>query len=55
LEENNRKAVCGKTACTVVCPAKAGVFSRSQTCQGKNQSLVARMAEIRETKISEAH
>ena len=22
---------------TVVCPAKAGMFSRSQSCQGKNQ------------------
>jgi hypothetical protein len=32
-----RKAGCGKSACPVVCPAKAGMFSRSQSCQGKNQ------------------
>ena len=30
-------------------PAKAGVFSRSQTYQGKSQSPVAWMAERRET------
>jgi len=24
---------------TVVCPAKAGMFSRKQFCQGKNQKL----------------
>jgi hypothetical protein len=27
-EEASRRAVCGKVACTVVCPVKAGVFSR---------------------------
>ena len=30
-------------------PAKAGVFSRDQTCRGKSQSHVARMAGWRET------
>jgi hypothetical protein len=33
----------------VVCPAKAGVFSRRQTYQGKSQSPVARSAGGRET------
>src|ERR1039458_394227 len=30
------KAGCGKTAYPVVCPVKAGVFSRRQTCRGKS-------------------
>ena len=34
---------------TVVCPAKAGVFSRRQTYQGKSQSPGARSAGGRET------
>jgi hypothetical protein len=38
-----------KGASTVVCPAKAGVFSRRQTYQGKSQSPVARSAGGRET------
>src|SRR5215471_9872812 len=38
-----------KVASTVVCPAKAGVFSRRQTYQGKSQSPVARSAGGRET------
>ena len=33
----------------VVCPAKAGVFSRRETYQGKSQSPVARRAGGRET------
>ena len=37
LEEDNRKAVFGKTDRTVVCPEKAGMFSRSQSCRGKSQ------------------
>jgi len=32
-----RRAGCGKSARPVVCPAKAGVFSRSQSCRGKSQ------------------
>ena len=45
--EEHRKAVCGKTACTVVRPAKAGMFSRRQSCRGKSQeprSLDSRVA-----------
>ena len=38
----------------VVCPAKAGVFSRSQSCRGKSQSPVAWIAEFRETKALES-
>ena len=52
-EEDNRKAVFGKTERPVVCPAKAGLFSRSQTCQGKSHSPVAWIARWRETKILE--
>jgi len=37
LEEDDWKAVFGKTERPVVCPAKAGMFSRSQSCQGRNQ------------------
>ena len=33
----NWRAGCGRSACPVVRPGKAGVFSRSQTCRGKNR------------------
>jgi len=41
------RAGCGRSACPVVCPAKAGLFSRRQTCRGKSQeprSLDSRVA-----------
>ena len=41
------KAGCGKTARPVVCPAKAGMFSRRPSCRGKSQpprSLDSRVA-----------
>ena len=41
------KAGCGKPARPVVCPAKAGMFSRGKACRGKNQrprSLDSRVA-----------
>src|SRR5712671_5437526 len=41
------RAGCGKSACPVVCPAKAGMFSRRQTCRGNSQeprSLDSRVA-----------
>src|SRR6266446_1653311 len=41
----------GKLARTVVCPAKAGVFSRRETSQGKSQSPGARRAGGRETNL----
>src|SRR5271166_1821598 len=41
------RAGCGRSACPVVCPAKAGVFSRRKACRGKSQkprSLDSRVA-----------
>src|SRR5208337_1182130 len=46
------KAGCGKTARPVVCPEKAGMFSREQTCRGRSQSPVVWIAEERETEPS---
>src|SRR5580698_3326975 len=43
------RAGCGRSACPVVCPAKAGVFSRRQTCRGRSQSPVVWIAEVMET------
>ena len=40
-----------KVSRPVVCPAKAGVFSRRETYQGKSQSPVARRAGGRETNL----
>src|SRR5208282_1440066 len=50
--EANGRAQCGKSACCVVCPEKAGVFSRSQSCRGRSQSPVVWIAEERETEPS---
>src|SRR6266851_914297 len=38
-----------QSACCVVCPAKAGMFSRRQTCRGRSQSPVVWIAEVMET------
>ena len=35
----------------VVCPGKAGMFSRRQTCRGKSQSPVVWIAEVMETEM----
>src|SRR5450755_2075962 len=43
------RAGCGKAACPVVCPVKAGMFSRRQTCRGRSQSPVVWIAEVMET------
>src|SRR5260370_13393565 len=48
------RAGCGKSACPVVCPAKAGMFSRRQTCRGRSQSPVGWIAQVMETKTFEA-
>jgi len=40
---------------TVVCPAKAGMFSRRQSCQGKKQNPVARLAVGKETELLESN
>jgi len=36
----------------VVCPVKAGMFSREQTCRGRSQSPVVWIEEERETEPS---
>src|SRR4029434_755186 len=41
----------GKLSSPVVCPGKAGVFSRREPYQGKSQSPVARRAGGRETNL----
>jgi hypothetical protein len=43
------KAGCGKSARPDVRPAKAGMFSRRQTCRGKSQGPVVWIAEVMET------
>src|SRR6516162_1815028 len=48
-ETANWRAVCEKTARTVVCPGKASMFSRGQSCRGRSQSPVVRIAEEMET------
>src|ERR1700731_1993545 len=40
------RAGCGRSACPVVCPVKAGMFSRRQTCRGRSQSPVVWIAEV---------
>src|SRR6516165_11119627 len=46
------RAGCGKSACPVVCPVKAGMLSREQTCRGRSQSPVVWIAEEMETEPS---
>src|SRR5260370_25839045 len=48
----HREPCDSRGSCTVVCPAKAGMFSRRQTCRGKSQSLVVWIAEEMETEPS---
>src|SRR5467141_2984310 len=43
------RAGCGRSACPVVCPVKAGMFSRRQTCRGRSQGPVVWIAEVMET------
>src|SRR5499427_7834598 len=38
--------------CSEVCPGKASMFSRRQSCRGKSQSPVIRIAEEMETEPS---
>lgn len=51
-ETTDWRAVCGKTARAVVCPDKASMFSRGQSCRGRSQSPVVRIAEGMETEPS---
>src|SRR6516225_7142511 len=46
------RAGCGKSARPVVCPVKAGMFSRGQSCRGRSQSPVVWIAEGMETEPS---
>src|SRR5712691_1660178 len=45
----HREPCDSRGSCTVVCPAKAGMFSRGQTCRGRSQSPVVWIAEEMET------
>src|SRR5262249_5803829 len=45
-------AGCGKSACPVVCPVKASMFSRGQSCRGRSQNPVVWIAEGMETEPS---
>lgn len=45
----------GKLSRTVVCPDKAGMFSRSQSCQGKNQKPCSLDGRYEGNRLSEAH
>ena len=49
------KAGCGKSARPVVCPGKASMFSRRQSCRGKSQNPVVWIAEAMETEAFEAY
>src|SRR5215469_9031494 len=46
------RAGCGKSARPVVCPVKASMFSRGQSCRGRSQSPVVWIAEGMETEPS---
>ena len=48
-------AVCGKSARPDVCPVKAGVFSRRQTCRGKSQAPRSLDGRVEGNQDSEAH
>jgi len=53
--EASRKAECRKSARSVVCPVKAGVFSRRQTCRGKSQVPRSLDGRVEGNQDSEAH
>jgi hypothetical protein len=54
-ETTNWRAVCGRTARTVVCPAKAGMFNGRQSRQGKNQKPCNLDGRYKGNRLSEAH
>jgi hypothetical protein len=49
------RAGCGRSACPVVCPAKAGMFSRRQTCRGKSQAPRSLDSRVAGNQDSEAY
>src|SRR5262245_12221724 len=48
----HREPCDSRGSCTVVCPVKAGMFSRGQTCRGRSQSPVVWIAEEMEPEPS---
>ena len=42
-------------SCGVVCPVKAGMFSRSQSCRGKSQKPRSLDGRLEGNRASEAH
>ena len=50
IKKSNLSKPWPKDARPVVCPAKAGMFSRRKACRGKNQNPVVWIAGWRETK-----
>ncbi len=49
------RAGCGQSACPVVCPAKAGVFSRRQSCRGRSQQPRSLDSRVEGNRSSEAY
>jgi hypothetical protein len=45
----------GRLSRTVVCPAKAGMFNRSKSCQGNNQKPCSLDGRYEGNRLSEAH
>src|SRR6201984_3786698 len=48
-KESPIQAGCRKSTRPGVCPVKAGMFNRGQTCRGRSQSPVVWIAEVMET------
>ena len=56
FQENGWQEPCeSRGSRTVVCPGKAGMFSRSQSCQGKNQEPCSLDGRYEGNRLSEAH
>ena len=53
--EASRRAGCRKSARPVVCPAKADMFSRRQTCRGNSQALRSLDSRVAGNQDSEAY
>jgi hypothetical protein len=53
--EASRRTGCRKSACPVVRPAKAGMFSRRQTCRGKSQAPRSLDSRVAGNQDSEAY
>ncbi len=53
--EASRRAGCRRSARPVVCPAKAGMFSRRQTCRGKSQAPRSLDSRVAGNQDSEAY